>query len=277
MTVLNLREPVSALTHGAWFLMIVPAAVFAWRRGAGNSARQISLFVYTFCLAFCAFASTLYHSVPGSREQIRYYLLLDHIGIFLLIAGTCTPIAVALLHGAWRQWCLIVTWGVTAFGIILNLWLTALPNWLSTGIYLAMGWGSLLCYLELARYNSQWTLSPIPIGGIVYSIGAVFHLLGWPNVWPGVVGSHELFHVFVMAASAIHFGFIVTVVANAECLPRASGTGEKAAIPRPVLSASGASIAIENPRLFGMRVPHVSIWFPMWSKRRTGGRSTGGG
>ncbi|WP_422924886.1 PAQR family membrane homeostasis protein TrhA [Singulisphaera sp. PoT] len=272
MNLLNLREPVSALTHGAWFLMIVPAAVLLCRRVAGNPARWASMVVYTACLAFCALASTLYHAVVVTRDQIPYYLLLDHVGIFLLIAGTFTPIAAAMLHGPWRRWSLVVTWVVAALGICLRLFMMTLPNWLTTSIYLAMGWGSLICYLELTRHYSQWTLCPIPIGGLIYSIGAVFHVFHWPVIWPGYVGAHDLFHVLVMAASAVHFAFILRVVANLESVPDLAvpATPAEAPATRPLVAAEGNAFVIEVPRRSGVERPHVHFPNMLRSRRRPG-------
>ena len=82
-----------------------------------------------------------------------------------------------------------------------------------TGYYLAMGWGAVFCYFEVARGLSHRMLSPIVAGGVLYSLGAVVNLLHHPVLWPGVIQAHELFHLFVIAASLLHFSFILTVVA----------------------------------------------------------------
>src|SRR5262249_2984623 len=87
-----------------------------------------------------------------------------------------------------------------------------LPIWVSTLVYLAMGWGSLVCYRELARTYSHRTLRPLPLGGVFYSIGAVLNLAKWPVLSPGVFAAHELFHFFVIAGSACHIFFMLNVV-----------------------------------------------------------------
>src|SRR5262249_9686236 len=87
-----------------------------------------------------------------------------------------------------------------------------LPIWVSTLVYLAMGWGSLICYRELARRYSHRTLLPLPLGGIFYSVGAVMNLAKWPVLSPGVFAAHELFHFFVIAGSACHIFFMLNVV-----------------------------------------------------------------
>ncbi len=267
MNVLNLREPVSAMSHGLWFLMILPAAVLLWTRGRGNRAREISLCVYAVCLAFCALASTLYHGVVVPKEQVAQYLLLDHIGIYLLIAGTYTPIAVMLMQGAWRRWTLTATWLAAAVGILLNLTVSSLPNWLSTCLYLCMGWGALICYLELARNYSQRILSPIPIGGVIYSVGALIHLFHWPVLWPGVLGGHDLFHVLVMVASAVHFAFILAIMSHPERYTQPVLKSSELAAARSVLTTTGASLVIDNHRGFGAKLPHISTWIRVRPRR----------
>lgn len=213
MMVLNLREPVSALTHGAWLLLIMPGALLLWRQASGDRVRRFVLLGYAVCLALCASASTLYHGVQRDQERLAIYLLLDHIGIYVLIAGTCTPIAWTLMRGRWRLGTLAVAWLAAFLGIAVSVYFGDLPSWLGTSLYLAMGWGSLFCYLELARTISHRTLSPILVGGVLYSLGAIFHVLHWPVLWPGLVGGHEVFHLFVVAASATHFRFMLKVVA----------------------------------------------------------------
>jgi len=215
MHVLYVREPVSAWSHGAWLLLILPGAWILWQRARGDRSRQWLLLGYAACLATCATFSTLYHGVQLPDEHLGGYLLLDHIGIYLLIAGSYTPIAWTLMRGRWRRGTLVAAWSAAAVGIGLNLVFGDLPFGLGTALYLAMGWGSIFCYLELGRTFSQRTLWPIMLGGILYSVGAAFHVLHWPVLWPGVVRGHEIFHILVVAASGAHYWFMLTVVAPA--------------------------------------------------------------
>lgn len=250
MDLFNLREPVSAWSHGLWLLMALPGAALLWRRAAGNRARQFVLVGYIACLAFCAGASAIYHSVRAPADVIAQYLLFDHIGIYALIAGTYTPIAWTLMRGRWRVGTLTVVWLTAALGTWLHLAVDNLPNWLITGIYMAMGWGSVICYLELNRITSHRTLSPVVTGGALYSVGALIHVLDWPPLWPGVVGAHEVFHVLVVAASITHYRFILRVIAPwnhplpAEALtvqePRSPREKEWARPPLPWSQPTGA-------------------------------------
>ncbi len=151
MNLFDLREPVSAWSHGAWLLLAFPGAILLWLRAGGHRPRQVTLLGYAICLALCATASTVYHSVHEEGEALASFLLFDHIGIYFLIAGTYTPIAWTLMHGPWRFGTLAFVWTSALLGITLHLAFTDLPRWLPTGLYLLMGWGSIICYLELAR------------------------------------------------------------------------------------------------------------------------------
>lgn len=236
MDLFDLREPVSAWSHGAWLLLALPGSVLLWRRADSHRARQVILLGYTICLVFCAMASTLYHGVQRRGADLSSYLLFDHIGIYLLIAGSYTPIAWTLMRGPWRYGTLAFAWMSATLGIAMHLVWAGLPIWLTTGLYLAMGWGSILCYNELARYLSFRLLRPIVLGGAFYSLGAILNVLRWPVVWPGVIGAHEIFHVFVVAGSVAHYRFMLKVIAPWDWAnPSATAFGN--AIREPAVSS----------------------------------------
>ncbi len=213
MDLINPREPLSTWSHCAGCLLAVPGLLLLWRRGAGDHAKQASLLVYGLTLIFCYSASTLFHSVRLPASRIAAYARLDGVGIFALIAGSYTPLAWCLLQGRLRRWTLALVWGVAATATILIASGCRFPPVLSTSLYLGMGWGVVACYSEIAKVVSHRALLPIVLGGLSYSVGAVLNLLHWPVLYPGVFGSHELFHIFVLAGSAAHYQFILKVVA----------------------------------------------------------------
>ncbi|HEY2157455.1 MAG TPA: hemolysin III family protein, partial [Isosphaeraceae bacterium] len=212
MTFLDFREPVSAWSHALWLLLSIPATLVLWRRCGDPLGRRISFLVFGLGLASCYLGSAAFHGVRGSLADLDMYDRFDHVGIFLLIAGSYTPIAWNLMCPMWRRWVLGLAWGAAALGSLLYLVIGVLPIQVGTAIYLVMGWGALFCYLELARRLSQRRLFPLMFGGVLYSVGAVINLAGRPVFWPGVFGSHELFHVFVMAGSVAHYLFMLNVV-----------------------------------------------------------------
>lgn len=210
---LSFREPVNAWTHGAWMLCALPASLALWLRCRGSRMKQFSLLLFSLTLVLCFAGSTLYHGVRLPRAQVELCATLDYIGIFLLIAGTVTPVALVVLHGWWRWATLAGAWGLAAFGITLRLTVGDMPPAVSTGLYVAMGWGVLLCYFQLARAVTHRALRSVWVGGLLYTLGALFNLFNWPRLWPGFFGSHELLHLFVMAGSLCHYWFMLTVVA----------------------------------------------------------------
>ena len=213
MDLASFREPISAATHGAWMVLAVPATALLWRRGGDDLARKISLLVFGLCATFCFGASALFHAARPSPRYARIIEAADYIGIYLMIAGTVTPVAWTLLRGRWRRSMLALFWTSAALGAALNVFVGRLPLTLSTAFYLGMGWSAVACYVAASRVVTHRALMPILYGGIFYSVGAVMNVMRWPSPWPGVFGHHELFHLFVMAGSLCHFWFILRVVA----------------------------------------------------------------
>jgi hemolysin III len=216
MNLLIFREPVNAWTHGAWVLFCIPAAILLQLRAQRCPLKHVGFAIFSLSLICCFTGSWLYHAVRLSPASIQLCARLDYIGIFLLIAGTTTPVALVVLRGRWRMGVLAGVWLMAGTGILVRGLAVPMPDELSTALYIMMGWMGLICYCELARHLSHRAMRPLWIGGVLYSIGAVINELHWPILWPGVFGSHELFHVFVMVASLYHFAFMLRVVAPFE-------------------------------------------------------------
>jgi hemolysin III len=206
------REPLSAGTHALGLVLALPAAAFLFRRARGEPAKRVCVLVYGVGLVWCYAASTLYHGARAAPGHIAMLARIDYIGIYLLIAGTYTPLAWSLLTGAWRRALLGAVWLVSGTAVALILGGVTFPRVVSTGLYLGLGWGFVVCYVRIARVLSHRMLRPLIAGGLSYSTGAVLNLVGWPVLWPGVFAAHELFHVFVLAGSAAHYGFILRVI-----------------------------------------------------------------
>jgi hemolysin III len=213
LEVLQFREPVSAWTHGAWMLLGLPATLLLWRLSRGDRPKQLALLVFGISLMVCYAGSTLYHGVRLPVGQIALCETVDQIGIFVLIAGTYTPAAFTLLHGRWKWGSLALMWFVAVAGITLRSFFWGLPPWLYTGLYLAMGWAVVLAYFQLARVLSHRSMFPLVLGGVFYSAGALLNLARWPVLAPGVVGPHEILHLFVMAGTLTHVVFMVRRIA----------------------------------------------------------------
>jgi hemolysin III len=209
-------------------------------------------------LIFCYAASTAFHSVPIHRQSFSVLRRVDHIGIYLLISGTYTPVAWSLLRGRWSWGTLATVWTLTALCATQVWYWGVLPIWISTATYLAMGWGALFCYFELARTYSHRTLLPLPLGGMFYSVGAVFNVVKWPVLSPGVFGAHELFHFFVIAGTACHIYFMLKVVVPAPG-PILHGAPAKSRVRSALLLRWVRFVMTRRMRKWMLRLPH-----PRW-------------
>ena len=125
--------------------------------------------------------------------------------IFVLIAGTYTPICVLALEGGWSTGLLTLVWTLALCGVVLKLVWMGAPRWLSVGLYLAMGWIAVFAASAILKAVPPGGIAWILGGGLVYSAGALIYGLKWPNIKPGVFGFHELWHLFVLGGSACHF------------------------------------------------------------------------
>lgn len=209
----QLREPVSGLTHGAGALLSVVGLVVLVVYGVlhGTVWHVVAYAVFGASLILLYTASALYHLLPVSERGIRALKRLDHMMIYVLIAGTYTPFCLIPLRGAWGWGLLAGIWGLAAGGIILKaVWLPA-PRWLSTTFYVLMGWLVLVAAAPLARALPPGGLGWLVAGGVIYTLGAVIYGARWPNIRPGF-GFHEIWHLFVMAGSFSHYWAVLRYV-----------------------------------------------------------------
>ena len=174
---------------------------------AGDPRRLIAALVFGLSMVALYTASSVYHL--GTWQGRRYTLLrtIDHASIFLLIAGTYTPICMIVLAGVLGQVVLALIWALAALGMSGALLALRLPRWAKAGQYLAMGWLALIPLPRLVHILPMPATAVFATGGILYTIGAVIYALRRPNPWPRVFGFHEIFHLFVIGGSlAFLFG-----------------------------------------------------------------------
>ena len=202
-------EPFSAMTH------LLGAAVFAclwvvlWRRGRGDARRTALLAVFAFGGVLLLSMSGVYHMLREGSTARDVLGRLDHAAIFVLIAGTHTPIQGLFFRG-WARWgVLVVIWLIAATGITLfSVFYGRLPTGLGTGVYLLLGWIAGVAGLIVWRRQGTREMGLLIGGGVIYSVGALLMGIGWPVLIPGVIGPHELWHVAVLVALSMHWRFI---------------------------------------------------------------------
>ncbi len=211
----GLREPVSGLTHlvGGLLASVGIVVLLATAAGEGRTDQLVAFGVFGFSLIALYTASALYHLLPLSPLGVARLRRVDHMSIFLLIAGTYTPFCLLALDGGWRVGLLCLIWGLALCGILLKLFWMDAPRWLSVALYLGMGWVALVAAPALFRAVPPSGMAWVLAGGVVYSAGALVYGLKRPNPIPGVLGFHEVWHLFVLAGSACHFWAVLRYVA----------------------------------------------------------------
>ena len=214
---ITIREPGSALTHFIAMLLALCAAVPLLVRAAVHSGVKslTAMTVFMISMVLLYAASTIYHSVNCSGRILRIFRKMDHMMIFILIAGTYTPVCLLTLPKPSGLMLLAAVWGIALVGIFIKgFWITC-PKWFSSTIYIAMGWsclsvlGQLFSLLPLHAF--LWLLA----GGLIYTAGGIIYALRLPlfDARHPMFGLHEIFHLFVMAGSLCHFVFMFCYLA----------------------------------------------------------------
>lgn len=207
-----IKDPVSGLSHLAG--AVVASLGVAWLvvRAGPTRGALASAWVYGACLVALYAASSAYHLVVASERATRLLRLLDHAAIFAMVAGTCTPIFWCAFSGRTLGLVLGAIWGVAALGVAFKLAWRGAPRALYTGIYVAMGWGSALCAPRLAASLPHAALALVVAGGVTYTCGAIVYALRRPNPFPRIFGFHEIWHLFVLGGSALHYAAVALIV-----------------------------------------------------------------
>ena len=214
---ITIREPGSALTHFIAMLLALCAAVPLLVRAAIHSGVKslAAMTVFMISMVLLYAASTIYHSVNCSGRILCIFRKMDHMMIFILIAGTYTPVCLLTLPKPSGLMLLAAVWGIALVGIFIKgFWITC-PKWFSSVLYIAMGWsclsvlGQLFSLLPLHAF--LWLLA----GGLIYTAGGIIYALKLPlfDARHPMFGLHEIFHLFVMAGSLCHFVFMFCYLA----------------------------------------------------------------
>ena len=206
---ITIREPGSAITHYIGMMLSLfaaaPLLLKAEMSRTPSAIMAMGIFILAMILLYAA--STVYHALNVREGVLKVFRKLDHMMIFVLIAGTYTPVCMLVLDGATGMILLTVIWGIALVGILLKaLWINC-PKWFSSIIYIAMGWVCLLVFPLLLQRLSAGAFAWLLAGGILYTVGGggyALKLKGFNGVHK-YFGSHEIFHLFVMAGSFCHF------------------------------------------------------------------------
>lgn len=214
---ITIREPGSAITHFIGMMLAVFAAVPLLIKAGVTSGRHsfTAMAVFMASMVLLYGASTMYHSVNLAGKRLRIFQKLDHMMIFVLIAGSYTPVCLVVLGGDVGYRLLALVWGIALVGMVIKAcWITC-PKWFSSIIYIAMGWVCVLVFGRLFDTLSTAAFLWLLAGGLIYTAGGIIYALKLPifNARHKTFGSHEVFHLFVMGGSVCHFIFMYLYVA----------------------------------------------------------------
>lgn len=213
----KIKDPISGFTHLFGAIASIAGLVILIIMAAFNSNEKgwdiVSFSIFGTGLILLYTFSSLYHLLNVGETATRVLRKFDHIMIYVLIAATYTPICLGPLRGGWGWSIFGIVWSLAVIGIILTaIWIKA-PRWLTTGIYLSMGWTVIIAiYPMVTIFNSLGALTSLwwlLAGGIFYTIGAILYGLKWPPLNNKYFGFHEIFHIFVMLGSFCQYWFIL--------------------------------------------------------------------
>ena len=205
----HIKDPGSAITHFIGMLMAIFAAVPLLIKAAHEPSRiyVVSIAVYAASLILLYAASTTYHTFNRSEKLNTILKKVDHMMISVLIAGSYTPICLLVLGGRTGILLLSIVWGIALIGILIKAFWVYCPKWVSSVLYIGMGWTCVLAFTQILNSMSPAAFGWLLAGGIIYTVGGVIYALKLPifNSRHKYFGSHEIFHLFVMGGSACHF------------------------------------------------------------------------
>lgn len=211
----NLREPMNGFTHfiGIIFASIATILLLGLSLNPYKPYHIISFSIFGFGMILLYTTSTLYHWLKLSDFGIMKLRKADHIMIFIYIAATYTPVCIIVLRNSFGLILLSAVWSVALVGIIIKIFWMNAPRWLSTFIYILMGWLAVIVTYPLINNLQTGALIWLMIGGLFYTIGAVIYVIKMPDPYPGILGFHEIFHLFVLAGTFSHFWMMYNYIA----------------------------------------------------------------
>jgi len=209
----RIKDPFCGLSHGLGAIVSLAGLIALLVLARGRTWHTVAFSIYGLSLVALYTASCLYHSLHVDECRLTVLKRCDHIGIYLLIAGTYTPICLVMLRDSWGWAMLAAEYAMAGVGIaVILLWKSA-PSWIRVVLYLCMGWLALIALGPLREAIPAAAIGWLLAGGLFYTVGTAVYAVEWPNLWPGRFDAHDLWHVFVLAGSACHFVLMLQFVA----------------------------------------------------------------
>jgi hemolysin III len=197
--------------HQEAFFVSFGACVLLVAKSTSRLTVAASL-IYSAALLLLFGISAFYHRPQWAPETRAFLRRMDHAAIFFLIAGTTTPVALLALPKNHGITLLVLIWGMAAVGVAKCLLWARAPRWFSLCFYVATACISLPYFFLMTQFLSFVQISMLLLGGVVYLAGSLFYACRKPDLFPGVFGYHELFHLFTIVAAALHFSVIYSLI-----------------------------------------------------------------
>ncbi len=201
----KLKDPFCGVSHGVGVLLAAAGLLTLLIMANGKATYMLAFSIYGVSLVLLDTASTLYHSLPVAPRAEAWLQRFDHCAIYLLIAGSYTPICLLALRGAWGWGLLGAVWSLAIVGIACSLFWHRAPEWWRVVLYLLMGWMALIAFAPLRNALSSSGFWWLVAGGVIYSLGAIIFATDKPHLWPGKFSAHDLWHLFVLGGSVCQF------------------------------------------------------------------------
>lgn len=209
----SVKDPVSALTHLIGFIssvVLTPLIFIKASYSACTLADLIALCVYRLSVSLLYAASTTYHTFLLPQRPARMLKKFDHMSIFVMIAGTYTPVCVTLMNPGAGIPLLIAVWAVAIIGMAVKFFWVYCPKYVSSIIYISMGWAALFRIRAIRQALGTWGFTLLLLGGVLYTVGGIIYAIRFrvSDDW----SEHEIFHVFILLGSLCHYLMIFTLI-----------------------------------------------------------------
>ena len=216
VTLGKMHHPVRGFLHGTAAIASFAGLIVLIVRTSSDLLRMFTMIVFAGSMVALFTTSSLYHSVPWRERWKKRMQRFDHSMIFLLVAGTYTPIAFNVLSSSWKWITLGVVWGIAVFGILQKMFFPKVKNWLSITLYMVMGWFAVIPVRELFDRLPLEAMMLLIVGGACYSLGMILLVAKRPQLFPRIFSYHEVFHVLVISGALLHFLMILLYVVPIE-------------------------------------------------------------
>jgi len=205
------QERFAVYSHLFGFIAAIIASAFLLNAIITLGDYKVVIIAYCFSLIFLYASSTLYHFFKKKENEFSFWRIMDHVAIFVMIAGTYTPLSYIYLTGAWRWGIISAQWALVALGLVLKPFILNLPRWIETAIYLLMGWMAILPIRKFISIMPVSVMILVFVGGLSYTVGAILHIMNKQFI-RDILSFHDLFHIFIIIGGSVHFAAVYIAI-----------------------------------------------------------------